>query len=224
MRLQIDGDWHELIPLTEFKTRFQLPPDFGISLFEPKDYTGLARLDQAGDALQRLQRETVVAVPEVLQWPKLFTVLDQVQQTFASTLDALNPSVGLRPVEVEFAVSGLGDLCQLFGYELMRIYALKQPLPQELPHDLYQQWLNSSVRISSTRHAYRHDDAEWQIQILNTIYGRVGFIIHLAAKERFYVQDSLYTCPADAFMLRLFMQLSRKIVEGLRQDSAGKSS
>jgi hypothetical protein len=217
MRLQLDGKWHDLIPLAEFKARYQLPHDFGIALFEPKDYTGLGRLDQAGDALQRLLRETLSAVPVNLQWPALFDVLAQVLRTFGSTLEAINPTVGLRPVEVEFAVSGLGDLCQHFGYELMRLKVLNQPLPDEIAHTLYHDWVNTSVRVSSTRHAYHVGSIKWQIQLLNTIYGRVGFIIYHSNGHIDYVQDDRYACPADAFMLRLFLQLSKRILDALRQ-------
>jgi hypothetical protein len=224
MRLEIDGEWHDLVPLAAFRTRFQLPQNFGIALFEPKDYTGLGCLSHAGDALQRLQHETLTSISSNLQWIDLFQVLNLAQQAFETALVAVNPSVGLRPVEIDFAVSGFDDLCQRFSYELIRLNALHLPISDDLPQTIYHDWLNSSVRVSSQKHIYSHQGMVWQLQILNTIYGRVGFRVQLPDDEMVYVHDSLYTCPADDFMLRLFMQLTKKVIEALRREATGKSS
>ena len=158
MRLQIDGVWVDLTPITDFRARYQLPDSFGLPLFEPKDYTGLARLDQSGDALQRLQRDTLAAVPAVLQHHTLLPTVERIQHAFETALNTVNPSVGLRPAEIDFAVSGFGDLCQNLGYELMRLYALRQPVSDDLAESVYRHWLNSSCRISTAQHSYQHDN------------------------------------------------------------------
>ncbi len=216
MKLQIDGQWVDLTPLAEFRIRYQLPERFGLPLFEPKDYTGLARLDQSGDALQRLQRATLAAVPALLQQHQLFPVLARIQHAFATALHDVNTSVGLRPPEIDFAVSGFGDLCQNLGYELMRLHALRRPSSDDLAETVYRHWLNSSCRLSTEQHPYQHDHHRWIVQVLNTVYGRVGLKVVTEQGDIHYIQDMRYACPADSFMFRLFILTSNALMQALR--------
>jgi hypothetical protein len=57
MKLLIDGISHTFMPIRAFRTAHNLPPEFGVALFEPKDYTGLGSINRAG-AEERRARDS----------------------------------------------------------------------------------------------------------------------------------------------------------------------
>jgi hypothetical protein len=213
MRLIIQGSLHEFIPIKQFRQQQQLPDDFGVAWFEPKDFTGLAALDHAGTALNHVRQHVLAALPTSIKVTQLPSVLDRLQQRFQSELNAINDQVGLKEVEIEYAVAGFADVNQALLYELLR-----QPKTSAAKPDfaiIYRTWLNHSVRVSSTIHAMTHNQCHWSIQIVNHAYGRVGLIIHIENDQTYYVQDSTYTCPAEGFMFTLLAELANSIMANI---------
>src|SRR5688500_5081521 len=151
MRLTIDGQPQTFTPLRDFRAAHGLPPDFGVSRFEPKSYDGLGRIDSVGAELNNVRLAVVGMVKSVGQpedpaiWLKMSPVL---RDFFQRQLESVNPKVGLRPPEVEFAAAGFGDVTEAVIWALLRARATKSPAPPF--ESIYAEWLNNTARVSQT--------------------------------------------------------------------------
>jgi hypothetical protein len=209
MRLQVDGQSQEFIDLRDFRAQQGLPDSFGISLFEPKDYSGLGSIDHAGAELQRLRERVLARLPRQLPMLDWLKVVSKLQGFFWVELMAINPVIGLRDPEIDFAASGFGDVCRAVVYAIIRAHADHQPLPTF--ETIYQDWLNSTVKIASYVHTYSHHGIPWHIQIISHAYGRMGLRIEMGA-GRVYVYDHQLACPAEGFMVNLLREVAGHIL------------
>lgn len=200
MRLIIEGEPRELEEIKHFREAHNLPPDFGVNYFEPKNYSGLGQITTAGAELNQLRAALVQALPQHMALENWLAFLPQLTQVFEEQLYAINQQVGLKDVEVGFAVAGFEDVCNALLYALIQARHSKTPPPEFSV--IYMQWLTSSVRISQTVHRYQQHGHAWHVQILNDIYGRVGLRVQ-AADQTYYVHDAALRCPADGFMFGL---------------------
>src|SRR5215207_1545270 len=197
MRLIIYGQPQTFTPLKDFRAAHGLPPDFGVSRFEPKSYDGLGRIDGAGAELNSVRQTVVGLVKSIGQpddpaiWLKMSPVL---RDFFQRQLETVNPQVGLRPPEVEFAVAGFGDVTEAVIWALLRARATKSPAP--LFASIYAEWLNNTVRVSQTIHEYMHGTERCGVQMVNNAYGRVGMYIRVGDTV-YCVADSTLACPAE---------------------------
>ncbi len=203
--IRLNGQPQPLIPIRTFRDEYHLSASFGVALFEPKDYTGLAALDHAGADLQRLRACILQIIPHRLPLLDLLTLNDTLQDAFDSELRSINPRIGLREADIEFAVAGFGDVCRAWSYALIRARGVKPDFAS-----VYGEWLDNSVRLSSQEHAYICQDETWVIRILNAIYGRIGLEIRMQDRT-VYVADSVYTCPAEGFMAALLQEVAERL-------------
>jgi hypothetical protein len=209
--LTIDGQPRTLIELREFRKTHDLPEHFAITQFEDKDYTGLARMDTGAPRLNELREGILAAVPEELRQPDLMYIAETMSAMLRAGLYAINDEIGLKPAEIDFAVSGFSDMLQAWTYTLIRA----RPNNDEVdPGNVYREWLDNSVRLSQPGTVYRHHDEGWRIQTINTAYGRVGMVIRTDSSA-YYVQDTVLACPADGYMYRLFCEVATRVAEGI---------
>ncbi|MEQ8671811.1 MAG: hypothetical protein RLP44_05045 [Aggregatilineales bacterium] len=208
MHVTIDGHTHTLIDLKTFRRERDLPLTFGVAYFEPKDYTGLARIDTAGADINALRDAVLKAIPSSLTLPELLGFTSTLTELFRTQLYAINDNVNLKDVEIEFAVAGFSDVLQAHFYERMRASAAKNP-PQSFGM-IYGTWLNDTVRISQQTHDYVHQGATWRVNILNNAYGRFGMIVELP-DETVYVADASLGCPAEGYMFNLLRDVIAKL-------------
>jgi hypothetical protein len=203
------------ISLTTFRQTYHLPDHFGVAWFEPKDYTGLARLDSAGADMNMLRAAILQAVPDKLSPAQLPEFLNRLAVIFRVQLVAINPTIGLKPVEIDFAAAGFADVCQAFGYAL--IATAHRPGSTAVDYDpIYQQWLSDSIRVSTQIHSYPHGDTVWQVQVLNSVYGRIGLVIQMSAEAPpLIVYDSSLACPAENFMYLLLKAVFQQVQTAL---------
>jgi hypothetical protein len=213
MHLLIYGQPQTFTPLRDFRAAHVLPPDFGVSRFEPKSYDGLGRIDSAGAELNSARQAVIGLVKSVGQpedptiWLKMSPVL---RDFFQRQLESINSQVGLRPPEVEFAVAGFGDVTEAVIWALLRARATKSAAPPFAA--IYAEWLNNTVRVSQTTHEYAHGGERWGVQMVNNAYGRVG--MYISAGDTVYcVADSGLTCPAEGFMQSLLAEVSAYILQ-----------
>ncbi|MFN8374841.1 MAG: hypothetical protein U0694_18420 [Anaerolineae bacterium] len=207
MHFIIDGQPRSFISLKDFRAEQHLPPDFTVSLFEPKDYTGLGSIERAGAELNSVRQALLNAVPpRITQEALLTTLLPHLERLFENQLYAINPQVGLKDAEIGFAVSGLADVCRAWCYALIRARIDRAAAPDF--QRVYAQWLNGSIRVSQTRHRYQ----TWQIQVLTHAYGRFGLVIH-ADETDYYVYDPSLACPAEGYMMNLLYDVINSITE-----------
>ncbi len=209
LHLMIDGISREFIPVKGFRAAHGLPPDFGAALFEPKDYTGLGRIDGANVALGTLRMIVLNAVRPALPLPSWLDEIDRLTALFESTLTAVNAEIGLREPEIGFAASGFADMLRAFAFAVLRAQTANQPLPTF--ESAYAEWLSSTARVSQTRHRYAHRDEDWSVQIVNHAYGRVGLIVAMPA-ESAYVHDSTLACPAERYMRGLLTEVCARLI------------
>lgn len=207
MELLVDGARQTFVPLKTFQEQYGLPESFGIRLFEGKDYTGLATIDRAGPHLHDLREALLAAIPETITLPDLMPLLDSLREQFRAALYGINEDVGLKPVEIEFAVAGFGDVNQALFYMLMQ--GRGQTAPDFMP--IYYGWLDQTVRLSQTVHPYVYQGQTWQVQVVNHAYGRAGLRINTGDQVQ-YVLDSAYTCPAQGYMTGLMHDLAMRIM------------
>jgi very-short-patch-repair endonuclease len=134
MNLSIDGQRQQFIPIKDFRAVHNLPADFGIAYFEPKDYAGLGRIDRAGTELNTVRAAMLDALPAAMPARNWLTFLPDYARQFETQLYAINAQVGLKDVEIEFAVAGLSDVLHHVAYALMRgVSPQITPPPSPLP-------------------------------------------------------------------------------------------
>lgn len=208
MQLVINHQRHTLQPIREFRVTHHLSETFGVAYFEPKDETGLAHLSGAGDALLSLKQAILEAIPPFYITLPTLDFLERLTALFKHTLYAVNTSIGLKPVEVEYAVGGFGDVLTVWFYDYIRALQSKTDVT---PFDsLYDEWSANSGRRSETVHPYEHSGQMWQVRILNNAYGRVGLQVDMP-HDTAYVLDTVYLCPAEGFMRGLLGDVIAKL-------------
>jgi hypothetical protein len=202
MRFTIDNTERELIPVKDFRQAHALPDSFSVALFEPKDFAGLAAIDKAGQEMNSLRQGLLDMLPTNLTKMDLLSVSDGQREAFRAGLYSINEKIGLKPEEVEFAVSGFGDVLQNWAYALIRGKAEFKAL--------YYHWLNESIRVSQNLHEYSHQGQLWRVNILNHAYGRMGLKVQIG-EDVYYLADSIYSCPAEGYMLGLLGDICEAI-------------
>lgn len=205
MRLTIEGVPRDFEPIRAFRAAYNLPPDFGVALFEPKDYSGLGSIDGAGAELNGVRAAVLAANPDRLPLLGWLAFIPQLTSLFTAQLNQINSKVRLHDVEIEFAAAGFADVCQAVVYALLR----GNPPPFEA---IYGAWLDQTARVSQTVHAY----AAWRVQIVTHAYGRAGMIIDTGnsvdtGDAMHYVADSALGCPAEGYMASLLADVAEKI-------------
>lgn len=210
MRLLIHGQHHELTSIRLFRARFNLPDSFGVAQFEPKDFSGLGRLDQAPGVLSYVEDAVLAVVPVGHTPSEWVDDVGRIVTAFEQVLWQVNDTIGLRPPELGFAVAGLQNVLDDYAYAAVRSELLHQPLPSF--ESIYHTWLNESVRVSTKIHPYNHQGEVWQIQIITFAFGRIGLQVTMP-QAREYLLDMIYACPADGFM----QTLASAIVDKLRR-------
>ncbi|MDX2137921.1 MAG: hypothetical protein SF123_07475 [Chloroflexota bacterium] len=213
MKLTLDGHSHDFTPIKAFRAKHNLPLRFGVSLFEPKDYTGLGRIDNAGTEMNALRSAVLTAVPSHIPLPDLVQVALHVAAVFRAQLYAINNAISLRPAEVEFAYAGVADVTQAYAYALLHAHLAKSTPPAF--ERVYHDWLQSSARVAQTAHIYQHGSAVWQVQIVNHAYGRAGMIVQDAGAT-YYVADTALACPAEGYMATLLAEICAALTERLQ--------
>lgn len=208
MLLTIEGISYTLTPLKDFRALHDLPPDFGMAFFEHKDYIGLGRIDRAGGELNRVRAAVLAALPERMQVRNWLDFLPSLTGVFQSQLEAINPQVGLKAVEIEYAVAGFSDVCRAFAYALLRAQTSRSETPgfQSVYHD----WLNQSAHLFSEIHPLTLRDQTWHIQIIAHAYGRIGLRIQTPDGVN-AVYDPSLACPAEGFMTSLLHEVAGRM-------------
>jgi hypothetical protein len=210
MRLTIDGHLHDFTPIKQFRSEYGLPPEFGVSLFEPKEWEGLGRIDRAGAELNRVRAAVLAALPASLTPSGWLAFLPDLSRPFENKLWEINPQVGLKDVEIEFAVGGFSDVCQAMAYALLRAKAAGDPVPDF--HHVYADWLDNTARVFSEVHTHTHQGEAWQVQIVAHAYGRAGLLIKTSTTTH-YVHDPALGCPAEGFMAALLAEVCARMRE-----------
>ncbi|MCI0709329.1 MAG: hypothetical protein L0154_04120 [Chloroflexi bacterium] len=212
MHLTTDGESHEFINVKAYRQQHGLPETFSVALFEPKDFTGLAAIDKAGAEMNELRQAILDTVPEKLTIANVLATADTLQELFRNGLYGINERIGLKVVEVEYAVAGFGDVLRNWVYALIRAQSARVEPPdfQQVYHD----WLNSSARLSQRVHDYDHRQQQWQVQIVNNAYGRVGLRVQRGDMVD-YVDDGVYACPAEGYMTVLLAEIAARFAVGL---------
>jgi hypothetical protein len=209
MNLLIDGERRAFVPLKQFRAEQHLPPDFSVALFEPKDFAGLGRIDQAGAALNDVRAATLAACDALSppQPPPVWlAALPRLQAHFTDQLNHINADIGLRPVEIEFAAAGFRDVCEAVIFARVRAGDAVPTFG-----GIYADWLDSTTRVSQTLHPYTHDGHTWGVQIVTHAYGRAGLIVH-TGEAIHYVADDALGCPAEGFMLHLLAAMAERLL------------
>jgi hypothetical protein len=213
MQIVLQGQMHTSVPIRQFRQQMQLPEHFGVQLFEPKDFSGLAAIDRAGAEMNDLRAALSAFVPPALSISELLPFVDQMVALFRAGLAAINDRIGLGIHEVEFAVSGFADVLHHWAYALIRASAAHSSPPAF--EDVYLQWLHASIRLSQRTFSYPYRDGSvWQIQLLNHAYGRFGLRVQ-ADEQVWVVQDGVYACPAEGYMEVLLSELCQKMLDAV---------
>jgi hypothetical protein len=209
MRLIIDSLPRQLMPIKDFRTAHDLPSEFGVALFEPKDYTGLGRIDRAGAELNTVRVALLDALPAHLPARDWLAFLPGYARLFEDKLYAINSQVGLKDVEIEFAVAGLSDVLHQVAYALLR--SDTQLPTKEFFHTIYSQWLDNSVKVFTQAYPYDHAGQRWHIQLIAHAYGRAGMVVY-TREDTYYVYDPALGCPAEGFMSALLAEIVARML------------
>jgi hypothetical protein len=209
MQFTIEGIPYAFTPIKAFRATHQLPTTFDIALFESKDYTGLGRIDAAGAALNELRGAVMAALPDRLMPMNWLSVLPDITRLFEAQLYQINDQVGLKDVEIEFAVAGFNDALQAYAYAFAYANSTRTPLPDF--QSIYTEWLNGTIKIFAEEHSYLLDDQSCTVQVVAHAYGRIGLLIHAA--DTYAVYDPRLACPAEGFMTTLLTEIAEHMRE-----------
>ncbi len=212
MKLVIGGVERELQSIEAFRQAHNLPPNFSIDHFEPKDYSGLGSIEGAGAEMNSLYQVIIDTVPASLTLPQLVTLVDELDLLFRVRLYEINNVIGLRTAELEFAVAGFSDVLHSLVYAVAHAKAAATALPP-FPA-VYANWLNTTVRISANVYHYQHEGKVWQVQVINNAYGRIG-VMASCGEAIYYLYDPTLACPAEGFMYRLLADVGNRILAAM---------
>lgn len=216
MQLVVHQQKRTFISVQAFRAQWQLPHDFGIAIFEPKDWE-VGSMDGAGGRLLAVKERVIAAVHPQLTFPELMPAVEALTLVFEAGLKQANLQIGLRPEEIDFAVSGFRDILQAAAYRLIQLSytGRNEPLCRQFDYStVYQAWLNDSVRVSSVTHSYRYEALLFEVRIIYNAYGRVGLEIK-NGPETYYVMDMSLACPAASFMRDLCDEAAQALCRAL---------
>jgi hypothetical protein len=219
MQLSIDNHTQIFIPLPAFRSQKGLPDEFNLAYFEPKDWQGLGRLDGSGKALATVRHQVISAVPASITLTELIPQVESLTHLFHFELAAINSQIGLRDIEVEFAVAGFADIMQSVAYQLIQLSHTYHHDPGQIQSHfdfapIYQNWLDASTRLSVAIHSYTHNDVQYEVQVVYNAYGRVGLKVQVA-DEVHYIADMALACPASNYMLELCGAVAQALYKAL---------
>lgn len=184
-----------------------------MTIFETKEWQGLGSVEGAGQALATVRQQVLQAVPTQLTLPGLRPIVTELTNLFRRELEIANQQIGLRPVEVDFAVSGFYDILDAMVFHLFDLthrYSAEE-IHKHFDFDrVYQAWLDASVRVSTVKHIYRHKDIEFQVRVVYNIYGHVGLEVEVA-NRRYYTLDMSLACPASTYMRDLCREVAQRL-------------
>jgi hypothetical protein len=219
MQLKIKGKEQNFIPIQRFRELWGLPESFRVALFEAKDWTDLGSLERAGDSLLVIKHQVIQAVAAEIALPDILPAVETLAVVFRRELEAANMAIGLREVEVDFAVSGFQDILQAVAYALLQLAYGQRHEPAQICRAfdflaIYQTWLNDSVRVSGTPHLYEHQGLKFETRVVYYAYGRVG--LQIAVDDQvYYVLDMSLACPAASYMRDLCSEMAEVICRAL---------
>jgi hypothetical protein len=207
----IDGVLQPFTSIRAFREAHNLPPSFGVAHFQPKDYTGLGTLErpEAGAALKQLRAALIEAVPARIPAADLPALAAALAGRFRAALILINPAIGLREEEVEFATAGFADVTRAFAYEVLRARLARSSLPSF--DVVYGDWLQGSVRVSGAAYDYSDSGRCWQVKVVSHVYGRFGLIID-TGRAVCHVYDPSLACPAEGYMAALLREVCEALV------------
>jgi hypothetical protein len=206
MELKLEGQNRTLISIQAFRRRWGLPASFGVAYFEPKDWEGLGSIEGAGAPLAMIKQRIIEAIEPELTLPGLIAEVDRLTTLFQHELARVNDRIGLRQVELDFAVSGFRDILQAAAYELTQLfYTHRRDLKRACAEldflAVYQDWLNDWARVSGTKYRYEHAGVQFGVWVIYDAYGRVGLKVEVSGAEAvYYIQDPSLGCPAANYM------------------------
>jgi hypothetical protein len=215
VELLIDGVHRSFAPIRPFRAEHGLPTEFGIALFEPKEYAGLGSIDcaDAGAVLNKLRAAVLAAIPPKTALVDLVAIAEMLTGVFRAQMYAINGVVNLKSVEIEFAAAGFADVTQNYVYALLRARLSGADAPPFMA--IYGAWLESSTRLATTRHKYAHGGDIWRVQVVSHGYGRAGLQVERGDVVH-YLADGALACPAHGFMAGLL----REVCEGMATSPA----
>ena len=209
MQLAVEGALRDFSPVKVFRHAYNLPASFGVNHFEPKDYTDLGSIENAGAELNTVRAAVLDAIQLPCTLSDWMNAAPDIAALFRLKLLQINNVVHLKEIEVDFAVAGLHDMLQAVIYELVRARASRQPPPPFEANNA--SWLNTSIKLSQTVHLYPYADREvWEIKVLTHVYGRFGLVVRTNDGLQ-YVYDPALACPAQGYMTTLLGEIAAAI-------------
>jgi hypothetical protein len=211
MQLRIDQEIQKFVPIKDFRQEHQVSYEFGIAMFEPKDYAGLGRVDNAvaGAELNELRHVILDSIPTQMSLQGWLDFLPHLSQLFQNMLAQINPEIGLRESEIDHAVAGFTDVCHALVYAMIRARSAGEPMPNF--EDVYANWLNNSVRVSNNVHSYINNGEVWAVQVVNHAYGRAGLVVW-TDNTTHYIYDNILGCPVEGYMAALLKDVTAQIL------------
>lgn len=211
MQFVIEGAVRDFTPIKQFRQTYELPETFGVNQFEPKDFTGLGSIENAGAELNILRAALLEAIRAPRPLSAWMTEVTDLATLFRSKLLQINPVVHLKEIEIDFATAGMHDMLQALIYDLIRARASHQAPP---PFDaIYANWLYSSIKLSQTVHLYPYAEREvWEINLLTHVYGRFGLQVR-TRDGVVYAYDPALACPAMGYTATLLGDIAAAIYQ-----------
>lgn len=220
MQLSLQGVLHHFIPLATFRAQWQLPDDFNLARFSPKDWSGLGSLEHGGPALAQIKQVILSAVPAAIPLHRLRDQALALSGLFFGQLQLANANIGLRDVEVDFAAAGFQDVLDAVAMHVIQLSHTHHRDPALIRSHfdfeaVYQNWLDASARVFEQEQSYTHAGAEFKVRVVHNPYGRVGLEVTVNT-ETVYVADPALACPAAGYMHDLEAEVAAALCAAVR--------
>ncbi len=209
----IEGASRQLIPIRAYRALHHLPESFGLAFFEPKHAAELASIDglppdiltsihTAAISAATLSAAALSAALRDTTTPDALSAITPIVSAFSAALVAANPAIGLKDVELDYAVNSFADMLNMWAFRAMAA--------QPDFDAAYRQWLNDSVRLATQVFPYEHQADTLHVRIINTVFGRIGLRVERKNAVD-YVSDRVHACPAEGFMASLCRDVVMKL-------------
>jgi hypothetical protein len=213
MKLLVNGTTREFIPLKNYQAQHNLPDDFQVARFEPKDYSGLGSIDGTGNSLNHMRDDLLNHLPASLTPQGWLEHLPKVTARFHHGMTRINDQIKLREFEIEFAAAGFEDMCRTLIYGIIRAGSGTPPTFEVA----YEEWLWSTIRVAVAEHPYVFAGEIWRVQVVSHAFGRCGLVV-ARPNEVDYVLDGSLACPAEGFMITMLSEVCTRILSSASSD------
>lgn len=204
MKLTINSQPYNLIPLPQFQAEHNLPATFGVAQFEQAQLPFNEFWARPGHKFTEIQTKLEQILPLNIHAGMVNRIPALLANVFRNELILKAEKTELLLEDIDLTVTDFQNILEQTAYKLIELdykyghNKAKVRAAFEMPA-IIQDVLDGSLLLS-TEHPFTHQGEEWQVQVISTFLGPVGLWVQTPAGN-FAVEDRVGAFPAaDEFL------------------------